>query len=465
MGHRSSFGRMRVPMPPSLRLLWVYCGAAVVLYLPVLGVPFLSDDLTILYRIGVEGELGLGSFSRPLGDLTHALNYLLTGPRPWAFRLVNLLLLGVGAWAVHQLALRLGERLDPDVAARWSVRSGVLFLLYPFHLEPHIWIVGRGVAMATVAVLFALLAATEGDRGWRVAAWTLIGGLCYESAFLTPLLLVVLGLGAWPQDRARTWRTAIASLGAVLALFGARLLVHGGITNSYGAAFLQRPWPQYVEQAAVAAARLVIPPVPPSVPLLVLSVVLVVAVAVVLVGWWRHVPVVVARRTLILLSALTLSASLLGALAGVSLRSSEGDRFLHLASAFACLALALLISTLQRRRLRSAAMAVGVLLSSIALWHGQQNWRSAGVLLQRVIAAVPEPGPERIVLRDLPGDHRGAYVLRHGLREALFFAGRDTSGIIVHQAGTEQRPHERWFRWSGERFMEDEPTEERSITP
>jgi hypothetical protein len=192
---------------------------------------------------------------------------------------------------------------------------------------------------------------------------------------------------------------------------------------------------------------------------------LVVGVVLIVAGWWRHVPLVAARRMLGALLALMLAASLLGALAGVSLRTSEGDRFLHLASAFVCLALALLISTLQRRRLRSAAMAVGVLLSSIALWHGQQNWRSAGVLLKRVIAAVPEPGPERIVLRDLPGDHRGAYVLRHGLREALFFAGRDTSGIIVHQAGTEQRPHERWFRWSGERFMEDEPTEERSITP
>lgn len=456
---------MRVPLPPSLRLLWVYCGAAVVLYLPVLGVPFLSDDLTILYRIGVEGELGLGSFSRPLGDLTHALNYLLTGPRPWAFRLVNLLLLGVGAWAVHQLALRLGERLDPDVAARWSVRSGVLFLLYPFHLEPHIWIVGRGVAMATVAVLFALLAATECDRGWRVAAWTLIGGLCYESALLTPLLLVLLGLGVWPKERMRTVRLAGAGVAAVVVLIDSRLLIQGSLTNSYGAAFLERPWVHFVERGAVAVARLVIPPVPPSVPLLGVAGMLVVGVVLIVAGWWRHVPVGAARRMLGALLALMLAASLLGALAGVSLRTSEGDRFLHLASAFVCLAIALLISTLQRRWLRSAAMAVGVLLSSIALWHGQQQWRSAGALLQRVITAVPQPGTERIVLRDLPSDHRGAYVLRHGLREALFFAGRDTSGIIVHQAGTEQRPHERWFRWSGERFMEDEPTEERSITP
>lgn len=456
---------MRVPVPPNVRLLWVYCGAAVMLYLPTHGVPFLSDDLTILYRIGVERELGVGSFFRPLGDLTHALNYALTGPRPWAFRLVNLLLLGVCAWAVHRLALRLGERLGPEVAARWSVWSGVLFLLYPFHLEPHIWIVGRGVAMATVAVLFALLAATEGDRGWRVATWTFIGGLCYESALLTPLLLVVLGLGALPQDRTRTLRTAIASLGAVLALFGARLLVHGGITNSYGAAFLQRPWVQYVEQAAVAVARLVIPPVPPSAPLLVLAGLLLVGVVVLVAAWWRHVPLVATRRMLGALLGLMLTASLLGALAGVGLRSSEGDRFLHLASAFACLAIALLISTLQRRWLRSAAMATVVLLSAIALWHGQQQWRSAGALLQRVITAVPQPGAERIVLRGLPGELRGAYVLRHGLREALYFAGRDTSGIIAHRAGMEQRPGERWFQWDGERFVEEVHAAERSVTP
>lgn len=456
---------MHSGVPYSLRLLWLYCVAAVVLYLPVLGVPFLSDDLPILYRIGVEGKLGVGSFFRPLGDLTHVLNYLLTGPRPWAFRLVNLLLLGIGAWAVHRLAMRLGVRLDPMVAARWGAWSGVIFLLHPFHLEPHIWIVGRGVAMATVAVLFALLAAASGDRGWRVAAWTFIGGLCYESALLAPLLVAVLGLGAWPQDRARTLRLACASVAAVGVLIGLRLLVHGSLTNSYGAAFLHRPWNQYIEQGAVAVARLVIPPVPQGVPLWILASILVVGAVFVLWGWSRQVHIVAVQRTLILLVGLTLSASLLGALAGVSLRSSEGDRFLHLASAFACLAIALLISTVQRRWLRHTLMGVVPILSVIALWHGQQHWRAAGVLLERVVQAAPEPRPGRVVLRDLPGDQQGAYVLRHGLREALYFAGRDTTAIRAHQAGMTPSAGEHWFRWNGEQFVEDDPAVEPSAAP
>lgn len=436
------------------RLLLWYCCGAVLLYLPVLGVPFLSDDLTILYRIGVEGQLDVGSFFRPLGDLTHALNYALTGRRPWAFRLVNVLLLGLAAWLMHRLALLLGQGLEPALSKRWALFSGVLFLVHPFHLEPHIWIVGRGVAMATMAVLFALLAAASGDRGWRVAAWTFIGGLCYESTLLAPLLVAVLGLGAWPQDRARTLRLASASVAAVGVLIGLRLLVHGSLTNSYGAAFLHRPWNQYIEQGTVAVARTVIPPIADAAPLWVVALVLASSVALVLFAWWHSNREQTIRRLLVTLLTLVVVASLLGALAGVRLRTSEGDRFLHLASAFVCLAIGLVVASVRSEPWRNAALALVVAVSALALWRGQQHWREAGMLLERVVRAVPEADGRRMLLRDLPGDHRGAYVLRHGLREALYFAGRDTVGIVHDRDGTVPITDTRTLQWNGERFVE-----------
>jgi hypothetical protein len=445
---------MREHHTPMARLLLWYCCGAVLLYLPVLGVPFLSDDLTILYRIGVEGQLGVGSFFRPLGDLTHALNYALTGPRPWAFRLVNVLLLGLAARQVHQLAGQMGKDLEPALAARWALFSGILFLFHPFHLEPHIWIVGRGVAMATVAVLFALLAAASGDRGWRVAGWTFVGGLCYESSFLTPLLVAVLVLGAWPNDRARLLRAAGASLAAVLVVLVVRLLVHGSLTNSYGAAFLHRPWHQYIEQGAVAVARTVIPPVADAAPLWAIALVLASSVALVLFAEWRSNRAQTTRRLLVTLPTLVVVASLLGALAGVSLRTSEGDRFLHLASAFVCLAIGLVVASVRSERWRNAAFALVVIVSALALWRGQQHWREAGMLLERVVHAVPEADGRRMLLRDLPGDHRGAYVLRHGLREALYFAGRDTVGIVHDRDGTVPTTDTRTLQWNGERFVE-----------
>ncbi|MEZ4757535.1 MAG: hypothetical protein R2817_11970 [Flavobacteriales bacterium] len=445
---------MRVRVPNSLWSLGVYCAAAVVLYLPVLRVPFLSDDLTILYRIGVQGDLGVGSFFRPLGDLTHALNYWLTGPRPWAFRLVNLLLLGLAAWQVHRLAQKMGQGLEPAVAKRWGLFSGVLFLFHPFHLEPHIWIVGRGVAMATVAVLFALLAAIAGDRGWRVAAWTFLGGLCYESAFLVPLLVAVQGHIAQPNDRARTMRVTGAALVASLTLLALRLVVHGKLTNTYGEAFLHRPPMHYAEQTAVALARLVMPPVAEGTPLWAAGSALVTGVALVMVIWWRNNQMQPMRHLLITTMALVLGASLLGALAGVSLRTSEGDRFLHLASAFACMAIGLVMASLGSKPWRRATLTLLVAISALALWHGQQHWREAGSLLERVVRAVPEGDGQRMMLRELPGDHRGAYVLRHGLREALYFAGRDTAGIVPYHDGTVLSGNERTLWWNGERFVE-----------
>ncbi|MFN3876392.1 MAG: hypothetical protein ACK4L7_10830, partial [Flavobacteriales bacterium] len=161
---------------PSWAVLLLVLLAAFVAHSGILGCTFFSDDFEVLWRLRTgEGS----SFFRPLADLSIRINLWLTGPEPRAFRVVNVALLGVNGWLVHRLA----RRVCGDAAA---LLAALLFIVYPFHLEPQAWIIGRGIALASAFTLGALVVAT-GDapaaaRTSVVALLVLLGALCYESA-------------------------------------------------------------------------------------------------------------------------------------------------------------------------------------------------------------------------------------------------------------------------------------------
>jgi hypothetical protein len=98
--------------------------------------------------------------------------------------------------------------------------------------------------------------------------------------------------------------------------------------------------------------------------------------------------------------------------------------------------IALLMARLRHTVLRRSVI---VLLSSASLFmlkSGQENWRIASGTIERLIAQTPEPPPEgRLLVWNLPGDHNGAFIFRHGYREALEFAGRDASRVRISPEG------------------------------
>ena len=414
----------------NLIALLALMATALLVHARVVGISFLSDDLTIIHRIGEHHQLGTGSFFRPLPDWTHWLNYQLAGPRPWAFRAVNVLLLGLNAWLLARVVERLSGHLPlPSHAAWWAA---VLFVVYPFHQEPQVWIVGRSTAMATTTVLLALSAALgKGPLGARmagVALWTFIGTLCYEYALLIPALLIMLGLAFGRREHAQWWPVVIVSMVVVAINLMLRTWTSGELANAYGSGFFQRSLTGYIEAAAKVTGRLFLPPHPdPQVQLwrsammgAVLMTALVLARRSLSASTWRAVMVLMA------LTAVSASIAVVG---GVSTRTSESDRFLYLPAVFLCAAVAVGLSALERWRITT--LVVMTMWCLLAQWQGHTHWMIASRTLERIIAATPTAMPgTRILVSGLPSDHHGAYILRHGYAEALLFAGRDTTGLV-----------------------------------
>lgn len=414
-------------------VLPVMCVLAVLLYAPSLPLHFCSDDFYALYKLGVRGDLRIGSFFRPLPDLSLYLTWKLAGPATWAYRIVNVLLLGINAWLVHRLVRSVHP--DRDAAPNVALLAGLLFLVYPFHSEPQFWIIARNTALAATFTLAALvIALSEASlvrRAIGVAIGGTLGGLCYESALLLPLLLAAM----WPffrNGQREGWALLVAIAGGVVILnVLARNLITGHVANAYGASFFTLPWSAYPARSVKAAMRLFLPPLDNESQQTWRAAALFVVLVLIVIAVRRRCQRSTDRTTLLVFLLLTVIALIIAAVGGVSTRTSESDRFLYLPAAFLTPLVAMVLHRLLRGRALIGAVASIVALCLVGVYDGHRRWATASEIVERTIANTPEqPAVGRLLVHHFPGDHQGAFIFRHGFQEALIIAGRNADRIV-----------------------------------
>lgn len=422
------------PFPSALIALALVV-IALLLHAPVLGLTFFSDDFSVIHRIGVQGDLGTGSFFRPLPDWTLYLNHIITGPSPSGFRVVNVFLLGFNAWLVYLL----GRNLMADGhSTRWSpaLAAALLFVCYPFHNEPQLWIIGRSTAMATMFTLLGLVVATGRtsliNKCISVGLCGALGAMCYELALLLPLLLTVL-VFITPKQERRTWWAMVFIASAVA---GSNLLLRsvftGNVANDYGASFFSRDITSYITMSAKVFGRLFVPPYPDGRVQLVRFAIMAAIVSALCIPLLRQMRNDRNKRLITLaLLALVVVACGTGIIGGVSTRTSESDRFLYLPSVFLCLLVSMALFALPRPGLRFGAVLALSVGGASEMRQNHANWTAASGTITQIIRATPEaPILGHLFVHGLPGDHNGAFIFRHGFHEALLFAGRDTSRVM-----------------------------------
>jgi hypothetical protein len=162
-------------------------------------------------------RIGGGQY-RPLGIISFAFDWLVSGGNPRWFHAVNVLWHVAATVAVFTLA---AELLAPAAA----LVAGLVFALHPVHVESVANVVGRLECMAAVFVIGALLAHRR--RHWSAPVWFALGLLSKESA------VVLIALAAANDVLlSRDWRATLearrrwyASYAAVALLFAAAFLV------------------------------------------------------------------------------------------------------------------------------------------------------------------------------------------------------------------------------------------------
>jgi hypothetical protein len=226
----------RLPLTVAAALMVV---ATVALYSPALGAGFLGDDFMILHRLRAlnhptdvmrffRGEFF--EYYRPLGFISHAIDWSIAGQNAREFHLTNL--------AIHIintiLVLLIGRALSPRPLV--GLIAAALFALHASNNEAVVWMSARFDLLATCFALAALYCMVRGGIAGQVSA-----PLLFFCALLSKESAVALPIAAagWSTFRLRapTHRTvmSVASWLVALAAYSALRHVGGGISAVGGA--------------------------------------------------------------------------------------------------------------------------------------------------------------------------------------------------------------------------------------
>lgn len=204
-----------------IRARWFLLGAALIAFGASLGSGFHFDDYSIFSDPRLASESGWMSIftlreTRPLTFLTLWINYAVG--IPWLYHAVNLAL-HLGAVALAFECLR---RLLPQGAA---VAATAIFALHPIQAEAVDYIWARGIVLATLLCLAAMLDWLEG-RHWTAFVWFALALLAKEEVAAFPLVL-------WWLNRKKP--APIAAMLALAITAGARTAYVTAVTAGSGA--------------------------------------------------------------------------------------------------------------------------------------------------------------------------------------------------------------------------------------
>lgn len=159
---------------------------------------------------------------RPLTILSLALNRMLTGPEPWGFHLVNVLLHG-GVTVLVWLTLLRWNASKPV-----ALLAALCFAVHPIHTEVVNIVVGRSELLVAAFALLALCFARTDDLSAHLVVWG-----CFALALLSKEHAIVL-LALVPL--ADLWLDGLGGVKSRWRLYLGMLIVAGGwlLLRHYG---------------------------------------------------------------------------------------------------------------------------------------------------------------------------------------------------------------------------------------
>ena len=140
-----------------------------------------------------DTENGSSNYYRPLVTLSYMLDHALYGLHPMGYHLTNVVLHTISVVTLWHLLVVLG------VATGMATFAASLWAIHPAVAESVAWVSGRTDVLATVFLLLSIVIALRAYSTKRVdSRLILLSALCFgagllakESAFITPLLIVV----------------------------------------------------------------------------------------------------------------------------------------------------------------------------------------------------------------------------------------------------------------------------------
>lgn len=166
---------------------WVLVAAGALLYAGSLSNPFVFDDLAWIRhdRVGAlwPPAAALGESSRPILNLSLALNYALGGMDPTGYHLFNLAAHVLAALTLYGIVRR--TLRSRALRARYADRAdglafaaALVWLVHPLATQAVAYVIQRAESLMALFYLLTIYCAIRGDQSARRGAWTFAAWLC-----------------------------------------------------------------------------------------------------------------------------------------------------------------------------------------------------------------------------------------------------------------------------------------------
>lgn len=401
-----------------------------VLYFPVLNKGFVSDDFTVLFRLINSKDFTPPGFFRPGADISLYSTYLLSGLNPVAYNVTNLLIHVFNAWLIYLVCSKFFF-LRPGVNSSLPVLASFIFLLYPFHQEPVVWVLGRGILLSSFFGLLSLYVLLR----WKNFTLSVISAgifyflslLCYESGIFIPVIAFLLLRSTGFQKQKLYWLVLLFGI-AFAAHLIIRINFSGSVIGAYGKELNSFAPGQFIYEYLKFWLRLVM--VPLSNIYLFLGSALLILYLLVYAGYKIVKRDSYLKGLIFGLAFILFISFLIPAFFGITIRTSEGDRFLYFPSIFFSVFLALIFSF--RKKLLPFIGLLYAIAAIIFIVINNQGWINASEKVESIIKTINKNSGSGMVIYNLPGSKNGKYIFRNGFREALYLNNIDTAGIYVN---------------------------------
>lgn len=305
--------------------------------------------------------------------------------------------------------------------------TALLFLCYPYHAEPLMWVISRVSIMAAMLTFLSLTCYIKaGENYW----YLLLSWLCfvtalftYESMWNILLLFGLIGYADWQKQRT-IFRKVLLMFGLMAATFGVYLLLRLWVLHSLaGDGYLEinenlSNFKLLVINQVKLSGRIFTPPFVNTIYAITFF-----AVSLIFYSWLIYK---IFKRNknwgwlMLLVWGAMITGVLTAAPLGIDTHYNESERYLYYASFFYCFFIAFAIAVLLNEKKRVVILGLLLLVFVLLFSDLQANYRYASTVTKTTVKMVAANTEYRnAYFIDVPMKYKGSMIFRISLPEAI----------------------------------------------
>jgi protein O-mannosyl-transferase len=394
---------------------------------------FFSNDEFGSLPLIAKNKLIISSLPRPLANFSVYLDFLIWYFNPFGYHLTNVIIHLANSLLIYLFYDELQKKTKKDIGGRKikSVVAAILFLFYSNNTECIFWISARGSSLACFFVLISLLLFLKRETGKYYILLSLLsfiaGLLAYETSWIIIAAIPILCIYE-EKKKKDIIRKNLPVLSSYLIVFIIyiiwRYMISGDIAIDYVSRnYVTGNFWLIAKNLAQLFTRTLLPPMHSTKSFVISAVCLLLLLNLIIIIKKISIKNLLVDKRFYLFILFFISL-LPASSIGISIHTSEGERFIYLANAFVVLLILEMLNavTNKRRNFSAVALIAIVIIQLIFLLKKTEDYNKSSKMMLETISQLKSRSPKNfttIYTINQPDNLNGAVMFRGGFEHAI----------------------------------------------